>query len=49
MKKLFFFFTFLVGLGISSSVYAQSVEEVKLTSANTLASKLGADVGKVRT
>ena len=49
MKKLFFFFTFLVGLGISSSVYAQLVEEVKLTSANTLASKLGADVGKVRT
>lgn len=49
MKKLFFFFTFLVGLGISSSVYAQSVEEVKLTSANTLASKLGADVGKVTT
>lgn len=48
MKKLFFFFTFLVGLGISSSVYAQLVE-VTLTSANTLASKLGTDVGKVTT
>ena len=47
MKKLFFFFTFLVGLGISSSVYAQLVKEVTLTSANTLASELGTDVGKV--
>jgi len=49
MKKLFFFFTFLVGLGISSSVYAQLEKEVKLTSVNTLASELGADVGKVTT
>lgn len=47
MKKLFFLFAFLVGLGISSSVYAQLVKEVTLTSANTLASELGADVGKV--
>lgn len=47
MKKLFFFFTFLVGFGISSSVYAQLEREETLTSANTLASKLGADVGKV--
>ena len=49
MKKLFFLFAFLIGLGISSSVYAQLVKEVTLTSANTLASKLGADVGKVTT
>lgn len=28
MKKLFFLFAFLVGLGISSSVYAQLVKEV---------------------
>lgn len=48
MKKLFFFFTFLVGFGISSSVYAQSPKEVTLTSANTLAFELGADVGKVK-
>lgn len=27
MKKLFFLFAFLVGLGISSSVYAQLVKE----------------------
>lgn len=47
MKKLFFLFAFLVGLGISSSVYAQLVKEVTLTSTNTLASELGADVGKV--
>ncbi|TWV59578.1 leucine-rich repeat protein [Parabacteroides distasonis] len=47
MKKLFFLFAFLVGLGISSSVYAQLVKEVTLDSPNTLASKLGADVGKV--
>lgn len=47
MKKLFFLFAFLVGLGISSSVYAQSDEKVILTSANTLASELGAEVGKV--
>ncbi len=47
MKKLFFLFAFLVGLGISNSVYAQLVKEVTLTSANTLASELGADVGKV--
>lgn len=46
MKKLFFLFAFLVGLGISSSVYAQLVKEVTLTSANTLASELGADVGQ---
>ena len=45
MKKLFFLFAFLVGLGISSSVYAQLVKEVTLTSANTLASELGADGG----
>ena len=37
MKKLFFLFAFLVGLGISSSVYAQLVKEVTLTSSNTLA------------
>ena len=49
MKKLFFLFAFLVGLGISSSVYAQLVKEVTLTSANTLASELGTDVGKVTT
>lgn len=49
MKKLFFLFAFLVGLGISNSVYAQLVKEVTLTSANTLASELGADVGKVTT
>ena len=30
MKKLFFLFAFLVGLGISSSVYAQLVKEVTL-------------------
>ena len=47
MKKLFFLFAFLVGLGISSSVYAQLVQEVTLDSPNTLASKLGVDVGKV--
>ncbi len=47
MKKLFFFFTFLVGLGISSNVRAQMERSVMLTSANTLASELGADVGKV--
>lgn len=47
MKKLFFLFAFLVGLGISNSVYAQLVKEVTLTLANTLASELGADVGKV--
>ena len=47
MKKLFFFFTFLVGLGISSYVRAQMERSVMLTSANTLASELGADVGKV--
>lgn len=49
MKKLFFLFAFLVGLGISSSVYAQLVKEVTLTSSNTLASELGTDVGKVTT
>lgn len=49
MKKLFFLFTFLVGLGISSSVYAQLPKTVTLTSANTLASNLGSDVGKVTT
>lgn len=49
MKKLFFLFTFLVGLGISSSVYAQLAKTVTLTSANTLASELGSDVGKVTT
>ncbi len=49
MKRLFFLFAFLVGLGISNSMYAQLVREVTLTSANTLASQLGADVGKVTT
>lgn len=47
MKKLFFLFAFLVGLGISSSVYAQLTKPITLDSPNTLASKLGADVGKV--
>lgn len=49
MKKLFFFFTFLIGLGISSSAYAELVKEVTLNSANTLASELGEDAGKVTT
>ncbi len=49
MKRLFFLFAFLVGLGISNSMYAQLVREVTLTSANTLASQLGTDVGKVTT
>ena len=46
MKKLFFLFAFLVGLGISSSVYAQLVKEVTLTSTNTLASELGSGCGQ---
>ena len=45
MKKLFFLFAFLVGLGISSSVYAQLVKEVTLTSTNTLAARSGCGQG----
>ena len=47
MKKLFFLFAFLVGLGISSSVYAQLTKPITLNSPNTLASELGENAGKV--
>lgn len=47
MKKLFFLFAFLVGFGISSSVYAQLTKPITLNSPNTLASELGENAGKV--